>query len=102
MTTSCALAVSRSSSRHRIPTSPPRTGWRYFVIHTKWYLQSQTVWLPRLYASIQPVYMEAPQSQPPKGVGFPDPLSGTLKTGHLVKGGVVTVMIQIVRNQPHD
>jgi hypothetical protein len=27
------------------------------VIHTKWYLQSQTVWLPRSYASIQPVYM---------------------------------------------
>ena len=23
---------------------------------TTWYLQSQTVWLPRLYASIQPIY----------------------------------------------
>src|SRR5262249_7702574 len=37
------------------------------------------LWLPRLYASIQPIYTgRAPRSHPPKGVGFPDPLSGTL------------------------
>ena len=24
------------------------TGYRYLVIHTRWYLQSQTVWLPFL------------------------------------------------------
>src|SRR5580704_16375844 len=39
---------------------------------------AQTVWLPRFYASIQPFSLEAPRSQPPKGVEFPDPLSGTL------------------------
>jgi hypothetical protein len=41
-------------------------------------LQSQTVWPPRLYASIPPIYTGS-AIQPPKGVGFPDPLSGTLK-----------------------
>jgi hypothetical protein len=42
-------------------------------------LQSQTVWPPRLYASIHPIYTGSAAIQPPKGVGFPDPLSGTLK-----------------------
>ena len=54
-TISCARAVSRNNSRHRNPTSPPSTGYRYFVTQTRWYLQSQTVWPPRLYASIQPI-----------------------------------------------
>src|SRR5277367_2295210 len=40
---------------------------------------SQTVWPPRLYASIHPIYTGSAAIQPPKGVGFPDPLSGTLK-----------------------
>src|ERR1700704_6070639 len=78
MTISCALAVSRSNSRHRIPTSPPRTGERYFVIHTS------GICSPKRYGclvctlpSSQSTW-EALQSQPPKGVGFPDPLSGTL------------------------
>ena len=43
-------------------------------------MQSQTVWLPRLYPSILPVYAaKCPGPKPPKGVGFTDPLSGTLK-----------------------
>ncbi len=43
-------------------------------------LQSQTVWLPRLYPSILPVYAAKCRCpKPPKGVGFTDPLSGTLK-----------------------
>ena len=33
---------------------------------------------PRLEASIQPIYTGGAAIQPPKGVGFPDPLSGTL------------------------
>jgi hypothetical protein len=37
------------------------------------------VWPPRLYASIHPIYTGSAAIQPPKGVGFPDPLSGTLK-----------------------
>jgi PAS domain S-box-containing protein len=44
-------------------------------------LQSQTVWPPRLYASIHPIYTGSAAIQPPKGVGFPDPLSGTLNGG---------------------
>lgn len=45
---SLLLEISRSSSRHRKPTSPPSTACRYFVDHTKWYLQSHTEWLLRL------------------------------------------------------
>ena len=56
-TISCARAVSRNNSRQRLPTSPPGTGWRYFVAHTKWYLQSHTAWPPRLYDSIGPFYL---------------------------------------------
>jgi hypothetical protein len=38
------------------------------------------VWLPRLYPSILPVYAAKCRCpKPPKGVGFTDPLSGTLK-----------------------
>jgi hypothetical protein len=38
------------------------------------------VWLPRLYPSILPVYAaKCRRPKPPKGVGFTDPLSGTLK-----------------------
>jgi hypothetical protein len=48
-----------------------------------WFLQSQTVWPPRLYASIQPIYTGSAAIQPLKGVGFPDPLSGTLRKGRL-------------------
>jgi len=43
-----------------------------------WHLQSQTVWLPRLYDSIPADYTPPSQPMPPKGVGFTDPLSGTL------------------------
>src|ERR1700733_7763785 len=79
MTISWARAVSRINSRQRSPTSPPRTAKRYFVVQTTRYLQSQTVWLPRLYPSILPVYAaKCPGPKPPKGVGFTDPLSGTL------------------------
>ncbi|MEP3297109.1 MAG: hypothetical protein ABJO27_11650, partial [Pseudoruegeria sp.] len=40
----------------------------------KWYLQSQTVWLPRLLNCIQGCYC----IPSPKGEGFTDPLTGTL------------------------
>ncbi|WP_036307961.1 hypothetical protein [Methyloglobulus morosus] len=38
----------RYVAARRKPTSPTNTAWRYFVTHTKRYLQSQIVWLPRL------------------------------------------------------
>jgi hypothetical protein len=73
-TISCARAVSRNSepqhrAKHRVTV---------LCYHTKWYLQSQIVWPPRLYASIHPNYTGSAAIQPPKGAGFPDPLSGTL------------------------
>ena len=34
------------------PNVATKDGIKYFVIRTTCYLQSQTVWLPRLYASI--------------------------------------------------
>src|SRR6202789_1688877 len=84
MTISWARAVSRINSRQRSPTSPPRTATRYLVVQTPSYLQSQTVWLPRLYPSILPVYAaKCRRPKPPKGVGFTDPLSGTLNRFHL-------------------
>jgi hypothetical protein len=62
-----------------IPNVTSENRKRYFVVHTTWYLQSQTVWLPRLYPSILPVYAAKCRCpKPPKGVGFTDPLSGTL------------------------
>lgn len=42
----------RSSSRSLKATSPFNTWYRYFVIHTKWYLISYTVWLPFRYSAI--------------------------------------------------
>lgn len=77
-TISCACAVSRSSSR-RVPTSPqaPRNG----ISSPK----PGDTCSPKpcgCHACMLPSTQsipEAPQSQPPKGVGFTDPLSGTLK-----------------------
>jgi hypothetical protein len=40
--------------------------------------------------------LEALQSQPPKGVGFPDPLSGTLNTARSVQAA----KIQFFRPRP--
>ena len=45
---------------------------------TTWYLQSQTVWLHACTLPSNQSTPETPRSHPPKGVGFPDPLSGTL------------------------
>src|SRR6202789_111464 len=88
MTISWARAVSRINSRQRSPTSPPRTATRYLVVQTPSYLQSQTVWLPRLYPSILPVYAaKCRRPKPPKGVGFTDPLSGTVNTPPAKAGG---------------
>ena len=69
------MAISRNNSRQRSPTSPAKTSYLYFVVQTKWYLQSQTVWLPRLLNCISGCY----SIPSPKGEGFTDPLTGTLK-----------------------
>ncbi len=50
--TSFVLQISRIRSRTRVAASPARTGFRYFVVHTRWRWISYTVCAPRRYSAI--------------------------------------------------
>src|SRR3989344_2451680 len=48
--------ISRTKSRRRWPRRPVRTGLRYLVVQTRWYLRSKTVWGPLRYSFMRAVY----------------------------------------------
>ena len=50
------------------PNIAPKHRVTVLGTHTKWYLQSQTVWPTRLYASIHPIYTGSAAIQPPRAV----------------------------------
>ncbi len=45
-----ASQISRTKSRRRMARRPFRMGFLYFVVHTRWYLRSKTVWGPARYS----------------------------------------------------
>jgi hypothetical protein len=83
----CARAVSPSNSRHPHPDVTAKH--RVPVLR---HPDKVALAVPdRMAAALvrfhpANLHREAPRSRPPKGVGFPDPLSGTLKKGPCGKG----------------
>jgi len=67
--------IIRFAADFRMPTPCKR----YFVTYTKWYLQHQIVGLSA-YNLSSVHFRPATLSLSPKGEGFADPLSGTLKS----------------------